>query len=270
MIDAEQTYEALAPVYDRYTAHYDYEGWISELLPTLERRGLRGRTLLDVACGTGKSFLPMLRRGWSVIGCDISAEMLDCARSKVDGAVQLEIADMRELPTFGEFDLVWALDDALNYLLSTEELTQTLRGMRGNLGPRGLLLFDVNTLFTYRTFFAGTETMAELNEGPRLVWRGWTSPNTDAGSICQACIVIENGRRSSDGSAKEIATHCQRHFPEADVLEALEVAGLECLDVYGHGLDGVPKQPLDEAVHTKAVYIARTSTTSEQVKGGER
>ena len=29
---------------------------------------------------------------------------------------------MRELPVFGEFDLVWSLDDAVNYLLSAEEL----------------------------------------------------------------------------------------------------------------------------------------------------
>ena len=51
---------------------------------------------------------------------------------------------MLELPRFGEFDLVWALDDAINYLLSAEELERALTGMRANLAPTGLLLFDVN------------------------------------------------------------------------------------------------------------------------------
>jgi hypothetical protein len=37
----------------------------------------------------------------------------------------------------------------------------------------------------------------------------------------------------------------------------LERADLECLDVYGHGLDGIPRQPLDTELHTKAIYIAR-------------
>ena len=37
----------------------------------------------------------------------------------------------------------------------------------------------------------------------------------------------------------------------------MERAGLECLDVFGHGFDAIPKQPLDDLVHTKAVYIAR-------------
>ena len=52
---AERTYEAMAPVYDDFTAHHDYEGWIADLLKALERHGLRGKRLLDVGCGTGKS-----------------------------------------------------------------------------------------------------------------------------------------------------------------------------------------------------------------------
>lgn len=255
---AELAYEAIAPVYDAYTAHHDYEGWLAELLPTLERRGLRGRRLLDVACGTGKSFLPMLPRDWEVTGCDISPSMLRQARGKVGEEVQLRVADMRELPAFGEFDLVWALDDAVNYLLSGEELERALRGMRGNLAPTGLLLFDVNTLLTYRTFFAETDVLTELEQGRRVVWRGEAAPDTPPGSICEARLTIADREPvTNETGGEEIATHRQRHFPEATVLEALDRAGLECLDVYGHGLDGVPRQPLDEAVHTKAIFIAR-------------
>jgi SAM-dependent methyltransferase len=245
---AELAYEAIAPVYDTYTAHHDYEGWLGELVPALERRGLRGRRLLDVGCGTGKSFLPMLARGWEVTGCDISPSMLELARGKVGEEAQLSVADMRELPVFGEFDLVWALDDAVNYLLSGEELERALRGMRDNLAPTGLLLFDVNTLLVYRTFFAETEVVAR-EEGQRLVWRGRAAPDTPSGSICEASLEVEGG--------EVLGTHRQRHFPEAEVLGALDRAGLECLDVFGHGYDGVLRQPLDEAVHTKAIFIAR-------------
>jgi SAM-dependent methyltransferase len=255
---AELAYEAIAPVYDAYTAHHDYEGWLSELLPTLERRGLRGNRLLDVGCGTGKSFLPMLPRGWEVTGCDVSASMLERARAKVGDGVKLSVADMRELPVFGEFDLVWSLDDAVNYLLDGEEFEQALRGMRANLAPTGLLLFDVNTLLAYRTFFAETVTLAELEEGRRAVWRGEAMPDTPAGSISEASLAIANGKaEASRGGGELLATHRQRHYPEAEVLAIVERAGLECLDVYGHGLDGVPKKPLDETVHTKAIFIAR-------------
>ena len=37
----------------------------------------------------------------------------------------------------------------------------------------------------------------------------------------------------------------------------MERVGLECLDVYGHHHDAIPKQPLDEVAHAKAVYVSR-------------
>ncbi len=256
---AELTYEAIAPVYDAYTSFNDYEGWIAALLPALERRGLRGRRLLDVACGTGKSFLPMLPRGWEVTGCDISASMLAEASAKVGEEVRLSVADMRELPIFGEFDLIWSLDDAVNYMLDEEELTRALRGMGANLAPTGLLLFDVNALHGYRTFWSKTEAFAELEDGRRVVWHGEVDADAESGSICEARMTIEGTETASaEEDGEELATHRQRHFPEEEVLAALERAGLECLDVYGHGTDGIPRKPLDEATHTKAIFIARS------------
>jgi len=253
--DAEIAYEAIAPVYDEFTHHHDYELWLGNLLPELERLGLRGNRLLDVACGTGKSFIPMLSRGWEVTACDISAPMVELARAKVGDRAELSVADMRELPELGQFDLVWCLDDAVNYLLDAEELERALRGMRRNLAPEGLLLFDVNTLFAYRTFFA--EEVVVERSGQRLVWRGRASPDAAPGSIAEASFEVEP--LDGEGTPIPPEMHRQRHFPEAEILATLERAGLECLDVYGHGYDGIPKQPLDEAEHSKALYIARSA-----------
>lgn len=249
---AEIAYDAFAPVYDDFTAHHDYELWLGNLLPKLERHGLAGRRLLDVGCGTGKSFLPMLERGWQVSACDISAAMVELARAKVGDRVELSVADMRELPSFGEFDLVWCLDDAVNYLLDGEELERSLRGMQRNLAADGLLMFDLNTISAYRTFFA--EEVVVERDGRRLIWRGQARPDVAPGSICEALFEVES---TADEPAIPAQLHRQRHFPEAEVLTALQNAGLECLDVYGHHYDAVPKQPLDELGHTKAVYIAR-------------
>src|SRR5919112_1807986 len=91
---AAEAYRGLAPFYDAWTSHLERRA---------RRFGVSGRRLLDVACGTGKSFLPLLERGYEVTGCDISPEMLAEARAKAPGVV-LEEADMRELPKLGEFD----------------------------------------------------------------------------------------------------------------------------------------------------------------------
>lgn len=249
---AEAAYEAIAPVYDEFTAQNDYELLLANLLPELRRHGLREGRLLDVGCGTGESFIPMLERGWEVTGCDISPAMVERARAKVGNRACLEVADMVELPELGEFDLVWALDDAVNYLLSTEELESALAAMERNLAPGGLLAFDVNTLLTYRTFFAGTRVVEA--GGRRLVWRGRAAADVQPGSICEACFEVE---ANDELGSIDPEVHRQRHFTQGEVQAALERAGLECRAVFGCGSDAVLKQPLDELVHPKAVFIAR-------------
>jgi len=249
---AEIAYEAIAPVYDDFTAHHDYQLWLGELLEIAAAHGLRGRRLLDVGCGTGKSFIPMLERGWTVTACDVSPAMVDLAREKVGDAAELAVADMRQLPRFGEFDLVWCLDDAVNYLLDTDELTRALAGMRANLGPGGLLIFDVNLIQTYRNFFS--EEVVVERDGRRLIWRGRGSPDLAPGSLVEASFEVESLEDGRTAIAPEL--HRQRHFLDGEIRDALRAADLELLDSYGHGEDGIPAQPLDEESHTKAIYIA--------------
>src|SRR3954471_8067846 len=116
---AGAAYDTLAPAYDLLTAGYAHDRWLSVLEAVAREHGLSGARLLDVACGTGKSFLPMLERGYSVTACDISPEMVAIAREKVaETNTEVIVADMRSLPPLGEFDLAFALCDVFNYLLT--------------------------------------------------------------------------------------------------------------------------------------------------------
>jgi hypothetical protein len=76
------------------------------------------------------------------------------------------------------------------------------------------------------------------------------------GSMVEATFEISS---VDDGSGTHAAraTHIERHFTAAEVTAALSRCGFDCLDVYGVTQDGQLQQPLDEAVHGKAVYIAR-------------
>lgn len=255
---AKDAYEAIASVYDDFTAEHDYQRWLGNLLTVLKSHGLRGNRLLDVACGTGKSFLPMLDRGWEVTACDVAPSMLEQARAKAGDAVELSVADMRELPRLGDFDLVWALGDAVNYLLSRQELRSALSSMRRQLAPGGLLMFDTNTLRIYRTFFSETEV---VDSGDRkLVWEGQVSPDVEPGHICESRFYVEEA-----GEVTDAHVHRQRHFSEEEVRACLDATGLTCLDVVGHGFDGVFQRPLDPSLHTKAVFLAASTTSPREV-----
>jgi SAM-dependent methyltransferase len=247
------TYDEFAPFYDQFTAHHDYELWVRSLLEAVARFALADENrLLDVGCGTGKSFLPMLSRGWQVTACDLSPRMLARAREKVGGSVELHVADVRALPQFGVFDVVWCLDDVLNYLGDVEELESALRGLAANVGPGGVLLFDLNTLASYRGFFAASETHRDGSR--RFEWRGGGSASTPPGAAVEAVLeVVEEGV----GQPVARSVHRQRHFTQGEIRAAMDRAGLELLAVYGHGFDARLEQPLDEERHTKAIVIAR-------------
>jgi SAM-dependent methyltransferase len=259
LASAREPYEGFARFYDVFTAASDYESWTAHMLALAERHGWAGRTVLDVACGTGNSLLPFARRGFEVAGCDLSPAMLAEAAGKAPGVPLVE-ADMRRLPSLGEFDLVTCFDDSLNHLLDEGDLDSAVASMARNLGASGLLLFDLNTLLTYRTTFAldGVARQGELT----FVLHGESSPDAPPG--CRASLHIEVFAEREDGLYERHSTRlAQRHFPPHQVTAAIADAGLECLGVLGVLADGSPVPEMDETCQLKTLYLARLA------KGGD-
>jgi SAM-dependent methyltransferase len=252
-------YERLARFYDAFTAASDYEAWTSHVLALTSAYGWRGTTVLDVACGTGKSFLPFVRRGFEVTASDISPAMLAEAASKAPN-VRLVESDMRLLPKLGAFDLVICFDDSLNHLLDEDGLASTLRSLAANLAPAGLLLFDLNTLLAYRTTFAGASVA--VHDGLTFVLRGDSSAEAPPG--CRAIAHVDVFAEGEDGRYERWSTRlAQRHFPPHRVTSLLGEAGLECLGLYGVLADGSHVPEADESRQLKLMYVARL------VKGGD-
>lgn len=264
---AEVAYDAMAPAYEDFTAHHDHRLWIDVLLGLGEAHGLHGDTALDVGCGTGKTFPPLVEHGWNVTACDLSPSMVQVARAKIGSKVRIEIADMRKMPVFGAFDLVLCVDDAINYLHSEKELERALRGMAANMAPHGVLIFDSNTLTTYRTFFA--EHVEVEASGRRLIWDGRSGEQVEPGGISEAVFRVESLTPDA-GPSIPPETHRQRHHPEAEVRTAIRRAGLDLCALYGHHHDVVPRQPMSEEEHTKAIYVARLAGTKETIRGCPR
>lgn len=245
-------YERLAPFYDRFTDGYDHDGWIGRLEALARRHGLRGRRALDVACGTGKSFAPLVRRGYDVWACDLSPAMVAQARrARVVEPARVVVADMRALPEVGTFELVTCLDDAVNYLLEPSDLVAAFASVADRLAPDGLYLFDTNTLATYRDGFSARATF----ERPLAdaIWRGETTGPIVPGTLCSASIEL-------GGPDQAVSRHVQRHHPELTIRDALASAGLACRAVLGQSTGGHLHEAADEEVHTKLVWLASHAT----------
>ncbi len=252
---AAAAYDRLAPFYDRFTAGYRYDDWVGTIESRACELGMRGRRALDIACGTGKSTEPLLARGYSVLGCDISPEMVREAQSKFPAQAEaFFVADMRNLSLCDEFNLVVCLDDAINHLLSDDELEATFAGVADSLSPEGIFAFDLNSLRTYRTAFA--QPMVREADGLLFVWRGEGDGSVEEGG--SAAATVEVFARQGDGLwERSSSRHVQRHHPHETVLAALAAGGLECCGVAGQ-LRGAKLEPVvDEERHIKRVYFAR-------------
>lgn len=97
--------------------------------------------VLDLACGTGRHSLELARRGFPVVGVDISPDLLEIAGNDA-AAESLEAsfvkADLRELDFHEEFDLVLSLNDgAVGYFETEEENRRTFEVVAEALRPGG-------------------------------------------------------------------------------------------------------------------------------------
>ena len=75
-------YEALAASYDRLTNDVNYGAIVAFYEEILKKEGLKPRTAVDLACGTGSVSAILAGKGLSVIGVDMSEEMLTAAQQK--------------------------------------------------------------------------------------------------------------------------------------------------------------------------------------------
>jgi SAM-dependent methyltransferase len=111
-----------------------------------------GERVLDLACGSGRHSLELKRRGFDVVGADISPQLLEIARRDADEQgldVAFVEADLRELDFDAEFDIVLSLNDgAIGYLETDEENLRTFAVISRSLKQGGRHLMQLpNVLY---------------------------------------------------------------------------------------------------------------------------
>lgn len=134
-------FDRSAHVYDLLYSFKDYEGEARALASLILERMPAARSVLGVACGTGRH-LELLRATFpEVAGADLDAGMLRVAGERLPG-VALVHADMRDLDLGRRFDAVTCLFSSVGYLPDTGALGEAIARMRAHLAPGGVLVID--------------------------------------------------------------------------------------------------------------------------------
>jgi 2-polyprenyl-3-methyl-5-hydroxy-6-metoxy-1,4-benzoquinol methylase len=99
-------------------------------------------TALDVGCGVGRWSLELARRGYGVTGVDLSAHMVERARSRsaaVAADCEYAVADASALHLARRFDLILCVT-VLQHILYPEAALQAIRRLAAHLAPGGTLV----------------------------------------------------------------------------------------------------------------------------------
>jgi SAM-dependent methyltransferase len=136
-----------SPIHDQFVALYDemfafkdYEGEADYLVEVIRRHHPAARSLLDVACGSGRH-LEHLRREFEVEGLDVNPRFLEIAHRRLPG-VTLHEGDMREFDLGRTFDVVAVLFSSIALTLTVDAMERSIATLAGHLAPRGLLLIE--------------------------------------------------------------------------------------------------------------------------------
>jgi ubiquinone/menaquinone biosynthesis C-methylase UbiE len=156
-----------AGFYDILYYFKDYGVASRQLHALIQRHNPNAKTLLDIACGTGKH-LEELQKYYRVEGLDINSEMIEIARSRCP-EVPLHLGDMVDFSLGRTFDVVTCLFSSIGYVKTVENLERAVANMASHLRPGGLLF--VEPWFSLETYWTGRVTANFVNEPElKIAW----------------------------------------------------------------------------------------------------
>jgi SAM-dependent methyltransferase len=212
-------YRLSARIYDALYSFKDYADEARRLHELIQARTPGARTLLDVACGTGKHLAEL--RGWyEVEGVDVEPQLLALARDRLPD-VPLHEADMTDFDLGREFDAVTCLFSAIGYAYPRERMRAAVRAMARHLAPGGLLAIE--PWLTPERFREGhVGTLLVEHEGLHVARMNVVVREDELTSMDMHHLV-----GTSDGVEHFVERHELGLYTDEQYREALADAGLE-------------------------------------------
>ena len=237
-------------IFDRFARFYDgdYRNYEDDLPLIADLAEENGGQLLELGCGTGRVLLPLAEMGYTLIGIDLSAELLEVSRHKLSqtpfaNQVTLIQEDLRnfDLPN-QQFDFVFCVSNTLMHLTTQTEQLAALRMAHHHLREDGALLIDLfNPDIARLLEVDGLSELADHwvdEETGNQIFKWCTRSLNLAEQIQETLFIYEE--ILPDGQVKRTPCPFPLRFlwrSEGELL--LQMAGFQVEDVWGD-FDGSP------------------------------
>ena len=216
-----KAYSEFANVYDKMMDNIPYEEWEQYLLTLMYKHGVSvSASVTEIGCGTGTMTGLLAEEGFKVTGLDLSEDMLQVASIKYPN-ISFFQADMRDFELTSKQDVIVSICDSINYILTTDDLTQTFSSVKKNLKDDGIFIFDLKTRFFFEYALDG-RTYRDKGKDFKCTWKNSFDPDT-----CIHHYYLDLKTRDSSGWKLSKEHHEQRAYTAKDIVEAARRAGFE-------------------------------------------
>lgn len=241
-------YSEFAYFYDSLTQNADYCKRADYIYSLFEKFDRAPTLMLDLACGTGEFSNRFANKGVSVIGVDISYDMLSVAREK-SAEQQNDILylcqDAAELDLYGTVDGAICCLDSLNHITDYGDFCNAIARVSLFLEKDRLFIFDLNTEYKHSCVL-GNNTFVIDTDSVYCVWQNEYDGNRTV-EINLDFFVPDGGVyiRTSE-------SFCERAYTCKEVENALNKAGLKTEAIYEEMTQNKPDKTAQ-----RVVYVTR-------------
>ena len=240
-------YHALAKSYDRLTDDVDYHATVDFYYEILRREGLKPKTAVDLACGTGSVAVLLAEKGMQVTAVDMSTEMLSEAAQKaadMENPPFLVCQSLQELSLPRGVDLAVCALDSLNYITDPDDCAEAIRRIYHVLNPGGIFIFDVNT--PEKLCAMDGQVFLDEDEDVFCVWRGEFDEKTN---ICSYGMDLFQ----RDGSVwhRSFEEHREYAYSADQLKRYLRDAGFTHIRIYADREFVAPREG-EQRIYIKA------------------
>ena len=229
-------YGAMAPFYDALNGEIDYRKWANAIEACLSKH-FSGKTemILDLCCGTGSMTIELAKRGYDMIGVDLSSEMLDIARSRSEACglkdrILWLNQDASEFELYGTVEAVVCCLDSINHITDRAKLSSCFHWVHNYLVPGGLFLFDVNGEKKFTEVYGDKDYVLE----DRNVLCAWQNRYSKKSGLCKFYISLFRHRENGLYSRQDLI-QTERYYSRDTLAQMLKENGLELIDIQEGG-----------------------------------
>lgn len=242
-----EAYHALADSYDRLTWDVDYSAVVDFYWQILRQEGLRPKTAVDLACGTGSVAILLAKAGLQVTAVDMSQEMLTVAAQKAQTMKNPPLFVCQKLQRLRlprGVDLAVCALDSLDYLIDPDQCALAIRRIYQALNPGGCFIFDVNTPEKLRAMDG--QVFLDEDEDVYCVWRGEFD---EQANICS--YGMDLFQREGTVWRRSFEEHREYAYSQEQLTAFLRAAGFSSIAVYANR-QLAPPSPGEQRIYFKA------------------